>query len=109
LTVIKCSFSHKSKDPNELVIRAGEWDTQTENELLPSQDGQVLKIIKHKQYYGGALYNDVALIIVTQPFVLRENVGTLCLPSQSYVFSKERCIASGWGKDVFGKHSVFYL
>jgi len=63
-----------------------------------------LKIIKHEQYYGGALYNDVALIIVTQPFLLRENVGTLCLPSQNYVFSKERCHASGWGKNIFGKH-----
>lgn len=96
-------FSHQSKDTNDLIIRAGEWDSQTENELLPSQDGQVLKIIKHEQYYGGALYNDVALIIVNQPFLLRENVGTLCLPSQNYVFSKERCHASGWGKNVFGK------
>ncbi|XP_026821164.1 phenoloxidase-activating factor 2-like [Rhopalosiphum maidis] len=106
LTAVHCIHG---KDPNELVIRAGEWDTQTENELLPSQDGQVLKIIKHEQYYGGALYNDVALIIITQPFILRENVGTLCLPSQSYVFSKERCIASGWGKNVFGKTGEYQV
>lgn len=86
------------------MIRAGEWDSQTENELLPYQDSQVLKIIKHSEYYGGALFNDVALIIVTQPFILRENVGTLCLPSQNFVFAKERCFASGWGKNVFGKN-----
>lgn len=102
-----CIFFHKSKDPNDLVIRAGEWDSQTENELLPLQDGQVYKIIKHEKYYGGALFNDVALIFVTQPFLLRDNVGTLCLPSPNYVFSRERCYASGWGKNVFGKHGNY--
>jgi len=106
LTAVHCIHG---KDPNELIIRAGEWDTQTENELLPSQDGQVLKIIKHEQYYGGALYNDVALIILTQPFLLRENVGTLCLPSQSYVFSNKRCTASGWGKNIFGKTGEYQV
>ncbi|XP_025207828.1 phenoloxidase-activating factor 2 [Melanaphis sacchari] len=106
LTAVHCIHG---KDPNDLIIRAGEWDSQTENELLPSQDGQVLKIIKHEKYYGGALYNDVALIIVTQPFLLRENVGTLCLPNQNYVFSKERCYASGWGKNIFGKAGEYQV
>ncbi|KAE9536954.1 hypothetical protein AGLY_006761 [Aphis glycines] len=106
LTAVHCIHG---KDTNDLIIRAGEWDSQTENELLPSQDGQVLKIIKHEQYYGGALYNDVALIIVNQPFLLRENVGTLCLPSQNYMFSKERCHASGWGKNIFGKAGEYQV
>lgn len=100
---------HKSKDPNDLVIRAGEWDSQTENELLPLQDGEVLKIIKHEKYYGGALFNDVALVIVKKPFLLRENVGTLCLPKPNYLFDKERCYASGWGKNVFGKHGNYLI
>lgn len=106
LTAVHCVHG---KDPNDLVIRAGEWDSQTENELLPLQDGQVLKIIKHEKYYAGALFNDVALIIVTQPFLLRENVGTLCLPSPNYVFNRERCYASGWGKNVFGKSGAYQV
>lgn len=96
-------FFFKSKNPNELVLRAGEWDSQTENELFPFQDRHATRIIKHEKYYGGALHNDVALIFVDQPYILRDNVGTICLPSQGFTFSRERCYASGWGKNVFGK------
>jgi len=95
---------HKSKNPKDLVIRAGEWDLQTENELLPSQDHQVLKIINHENFVPEEMLNDVALIIVTKPFLLRDNVGTICLPSPNYVFAKNRCYASGWGKKEFGKN-----
>lgn len=99
-------FYFLSLNPTDLVIRVGEWDTQTVNEVYPHQDAQVSKIIKHKDYYGGALYNDVALIFLTDPLILRENVGTLCLPPQNYKFSsKVRCYATGWGKNVYGKQS----
>ncbi|XP_050425771.1 phenoloxidase-activating factor 2-like isoform X2 [Adelges cooleyi] len=102
LTAYHCLHDH-IKDQAKLVIRAGEWDSQTENELFPHQDGRVLKIVQHEKYYGGALYNDVALIFLKDPFMLKENVGTICLPSQDFYFQTERCFASGWGKDVFGK------
>ncbi|XP_060870125.1 phenoloxidase-activating factor 2-like [Metopolophium dirhodum] len=100
LTAAHCVIS---KNPKDLVIRAGEWDLQTENELLPSQDHEVLKIINHENFDPHVIVNDVSLIIVTKPFLLRENVGTLCLPSPNYVFDRQRCYASGWGKKVFGK------
>lgn len=93
-------FVYKSKDPQDLVIRAGEWDSKTENELFAHQDGEVFKIIKHERYYGAAVHNDIALIILTHPFILTENVGTICLPSHGYRFETERCYASGWGKNA---------
>jgi len=98
---------HKRKNPKDLVIRAGEWDLQTENELLPSQDHKVLKIINHANFDPDVIVNDVSLIIVTKQFLLRDNVGTLCLPSPNYVFDRQRCYASGWGKKVFGKHGNY--
>ncbi|XP_060870685.1 uncharacterized protein LOC132945080 isoform X2 [Metopolophium dirhodum] len=102
LTAFHCV---NGKNPNDLVIRAGEWDTQTENEPLPSQDGQALKIINHADFEPDELLNDVALIIVIKPFSLSKNVGTICLPSPNYVFSN-RCYASGWGKKEFGELGV---
>lgn len=90
------------------MVRAGEWDTRTENEHFKHQERQVTKIIKHDKYYGGALFNDIALIVVNKEFILKDNVGTICLPPQSYIFpSNQRCYASGWGKDTFGKHHQF--
>ncbi|KAL4123183.1 hypothetical protein QTP88_015406 [Uroleucon formosanum] len=103
LTAVHCVIGKK---PNELVIRAGEWDSQTDNEQIPIQDRQALKIINHEDFEPDELLNDIALIIVTKPFSLREHVGTTCLPSPNYVFSEQRCYASGWGKNVFGKLGV---
>ncbi|XP_050531424.1 phenoloxidase-activating factor 2-like [Daktulosphaira vitifoliae] len=96
-------------DQGKLVIRAGEWDTQTELENFRHQDRFVKKIIRHEKYYGGALHNDVALVIVNEPFVLMDNVGTMCLPPQNFVFNQEKCYASGWGTDVFGKTGVYQI
>lgn len=87
------------------MIRAGEWDTQTENELFPFQDASVSKVVKHEKYYGGAVHNDIALIFLTEPFTLADNVGTVCLPPRDFQFYREKCYVSGWGKDVFGKRT----
>lgn len=38
-----------------------------------------------------------------RPFTLDDHINTICLPSQNLVSRGDPCIASGWGKDVFGK------
>lgn len=91
------------KAPRELKIRAGEWDTQTKNELFSHQDRQVSQVIIHEGYYAGALYNDIALLVLESPVDPAENIDTVCLPQQGEIIDRTRCIASGWGKDVFGE------
>ncbi|CAG2061388.1 unnamed protein product, partial [Timema podura] len=97
------------KNPSQLKIRAGEWDTQTKNELFTHQDRDVSKVIVHDKYYGGALYNDVALLVLSEPLVLGNNVEVVCLPKQGEVLDRSRCFASGWGKDVFGKEGRYQV
>lgn len=41
--------------------------------------------------------------MVDTPFVLDEHINTVCLPQQGLVSTGNMCVASGWGKDVFGK------
>ncbi|KAF4518267.1 hypothetical protein B566_EDAN018383 [Ephemera danica] len=106
LTAAHCVFG---KDSNVLKIRAGEWDTQTKNELYPHQDRGVVKVIVHDQYYAGALYNDVALLILQSPVDPADNVDVVCLPEQGQVFDHSRCFASGWGKNVFGKEGQYQV
>lgn len=89
------------------MIRVGDWDLKTHNELFHHQNGHVSSIIKHEDYFSGTLINDVALIILTRPFILQDNVGTICLPPQNYEFTRENCYASGWGKNAFGKRQLF--
>lgn len=90
------------KQPHELKVRAGEWDTQTKNEIYPHQDRDVEKVVVHESYHSGALYNDYAILILKSPVEYAENVDIVCLPEANTNFDGSRCFASGWGKDVFG-------
>ncbi|XP_014260481.1 tryptase-2 isoform X2 [Cimex lectularius] len=106
LTAAHC-VQRKSSSP--LLVRAGEWDTQTKNELYPHQDRQVEEIIIHEDYYAGALYNDIALLVLKEPFTFADNVDIICLPKQGDVVLNKECSASGWGKDVFGKKGKYQV
>jgi plasma kallikrein len=97
------------KEIQGLKIRAGEWDTQTKNELLPHQDRTVVQTVIHPEYYAGALYNDVALLRLDAPVDAADNVDVVCLPEQNQQFDRSRCFASGWGKNVFGKEGQYQV
>lgn len=90
-------------------IRAGEWDTQTKDEIFPHQDRVVKSIVVHPNYYKGNLMNDVALLFLEDSIEIAENVNTICLPSIEEVFDGQRCYASGWGKDNWGKEGKFQV
>lgn len=90
------------RDLSSLKVRAGEWDTQTKNELFPHQDRNVKSIVIHPDYYAGALYNDIGLIFLESAVEYAENVDVVCLPQQGAIFDHSQCFATGWGKDSYG-------
>ncbi|RZC40602.1 Trypsin domain containing protein [Asbolus verrucosus] len=90
----------------ELKIRAGEWDTQSKNELLPYQERDVASVTIHPQYSSGPLYNDIALLFLKEPVELDEHINVVCLPPQDTVVDDAMCVSSGWGKHVFGKKEL---
>lgn len=107
--VLTAAHCVQGKQPSELRIRAGEWDTQTKNEIFPHQDRNVQSVIVHDKYYAGALYYDFAILILSEPLDLAENVDVVCLPEPNEVFDNTRCFASGWGKDIFGKEGHYQV
>ncbi|XP_037030981.1 phenoloxidase-activating factor 2-like [Bradysia coprophila] len=107
--VLTAAHCVSGKEPGTLKIRAGEWDTQTKDEIFPHQDRQVSEYIIHEQYYKGGLFNDVALLFLVKPVDIAENVNTICLPPQNTNFDLTRCFASGWGKDLFGKEGKYQV
>lgn len=104
LTAAHCVFG---KDENSLIVRLGEWDSQTANEILPHSDHEVLQIIVHSEFGVSNLFNDYALLVLKNPAQLSAHVNTICLPPQNFKFDSQQCFASGWGSDKYG-HEEFY-
>lgn len=96
ITAAHCVTGH-----GKYMIRAGEWNWEKQDEPLPYQEKSSEKIIIHPEYHPASLRNDIAIIILQEPFKLTENVGTICLPQQDTTFNGYRCTASGWGKNSF--------
>lgn len=108
--VVTAAHCVSGKEPSSLKIRAGEWDTQTKKEIYPHQDRSVSSFKIHPQYYAGALFNDIAILFLDSPVDIAENVDVVCLPPQdTVVANRARCLASGWGKDVFGKEGKYQV
>lgn len=107
--VLTAAHCLHEKAPSVLKIRAGEWDTQTKDEIFQHQDRQVRDYVIHPDYYRGGLFNDVALLFLTEPVTIAEHVNTVCLPPQNELFDGSRCFASGWGKDLFGKEGKYQV
>lgn len=93
-----------------IMIRAGEWDTQTVDEPYPHQDRHVAEVLIHENYRPRSHFNDIALLFLDTPIDLAENINTACLPPQDFHFDHQRCFATGWGKYcAFAKFSFFHI
>ena len=105
LTAAHC-VTDKNKfqiNPNKIIVRAGEWDTNTINEVLPHQNMRIEKIIRHRSFNPGNLFNDIALLQLRNNFQLNKHIRPICLPEArvSDLNDYEDCYATGWGKDKF--------
>lgn len=105
--VLTAAHCVHNKKPEQFIARAGEWDTQTKSEPFPFQDRTVKDVKIHERYRPGSLFNDIALLFLDAPMDLVENVNTACLPPPDVKLDTERCFATGWGKDKFGKEGAY--
>lgn len=104
LTAAHCVLNIK---PKFLYARLGEWDMANTDEDVPHQDRNIQSVIIHSNFYKPTLLNDIAILILSEPVELAENVNTVCLPPPNYSFDKERCLVTGWGKDSKGPQGKF--
>ena len=59
-------------------------------------------VLLHPEYDPDQLINDIAILVVRDPFIFSSDIGRVCLPFPGDVYSNQRCIATGYGKDSFG-------
>jgi len=97
-------------DSSSLIVRCGEWDTQTEGEPLPHQDRNVRLVEIHQEFNKGNLVNTVALLFLESEFELADHIDTICLPDYQEKFEdRDECFVKGWGKDTFGKDAEYQV
>lgn len=85
-------------DESSIVVRAGEWDTDTEQEFLPHVDIGVDRKIIHHDFDNITGTSNAALLILKAPFERAPHIGTICLPREDTDFGGAHCFTMGWGK-----------
>lgn len=92
--------------PHEITIRAGEWDTQTTKERIPYQERLAIRTISHERFGIGAI-NDIGLVVLDRAYTKVRSIGLACLPSINQKIASRDCIATGWGKNDFGRDGAY--
>lgn len=87
---------------DKLIVRAGEWDTQTTNEPFPHVNHNVISAVVHPHFNSSNMHNDIALLYLQDPVKLSVHINTICLPPpQMKVEELTECFGTGWGVDEF--------
>lgn len=111
-------FFYSDISINTLKVRAGEYDTKldAEREPKPHQERTVSQIIQHPNFHPKSLHNDLALVVVSQPFVFDTHIIPICIqtlnvagPFDTTGYDPRNCVATGWGKSDFGKFYYFII
>ncbi|UYV69958.1 hypothetical protein LAZ67_7001324 [Cordylochernes scorpioides] len=84
-----------------LLVRVGEWDTQSTNEFLPHEDHKVAHIAIHPEFRPGSLWNDVAVLTLEDEVTFKPHIESACLPRPDDIFENHECVVTGWGKNSF--------
>eukprot|EP00092_Neocalanus_flemingeri_P026866 GFUD01029122.1.p1 GENE.GFUD01029122.1~~GFUD01029122.1.p1 ORF type:complete len:451 (-),score=102.42 GFUD01029122.1:49-1401(-) len=87
---------------NNLVVRCGEWDTQSEDEILPFEEQDVDRLEMHPKFNVDNHHNNFALLFLRSSFRASSHISPVCLPRPGVVFGQQNCVSHGWGKDKFG-------
>merc|ERR1712130_72035 len=108
LTAAHCVDKFRG-NPDDLLVRCGEWNTQNETEPYPHQDRSIQSLNIHPLFNAGNLENDFALLFTKEDFVLSSHIDTVCLPELGELFDEQTCFATGWGKDKFGSSGEYQV
>ena len=121
--VLTAGHCVNNTETDKLVIRCGEWDTQTQQEELPHQERKVFQVLVIRSVRGGQStrdlitaplqrhaeldvenhHNNFALLFLSDKFDIMDHISPICLPQpNSPPSASEFCVSHGWGKDKFG-------
>ncbi|KYM97521.1 PREDICTED: proclotting enzyme-like [Cyphomyrmex costatus] len=96
LTAAHCVANMNSWDVARLIIRLGDYNIRTNTEIRHIER-RVKRVVRHRGFNSRTLYNDVALLTLSEPVEFTEQIRPICLPSGSQLYSGKTATVIGWG------------
>ncbi|KAH8402216.1 hypothetical protein KR009_010467 [Drosophila setifemur] len=99
---------------DSLLVRAGEWDLNSQTEPLPYQMRRISRVMRHEDYNKLTFYNDISLVVLERPFELAPHIQPICLPPQETPqllgeLEQAQCLATGWGHSNRSSRTMEHL
>ncbi|GLH11253.1 Serine protease snake, partial [Gryllus bimaculatus] len=102
LTSANCISSEKGIPK---IVRLGERDLNTTDEINEHEDYKVAEAILHPEFENGVLYNDIALLRLAKDVAFTASIRPACLHTQKDI-QAQRTIISGWGPGDWTIHEI---
>ena len=101
--VLTAAHCVKSFYAEEVSVRVGDWDVNSDLELYQHRDMPVSDIFLHERFFAGSLHNDLALVRLSRPVPWSDmpQVAPVCLPHPQQSYTGLQCWVTGWGQDAF--------
>ncbi|XP_015439741.1 PREDICTED: proclotting enzyme-like [Dufourea novaeangliae] len=96
LTAAHCVANMNPWDVARLTVRLGDHNIKTNTEVRHIER-RVKRVVRHRGFNLRTLYNDVALLTLSEPVPFTEQVRPICLPSGSQLYSGKTATVIGWG------------
>lgn len=85
-----------SWDVARLTVRLGDYNIKTNSEIR-HVERRVKRVVRHRGFNSRTLYNDVAILTLSEPVEFTEEIRPICLPSGSKLYVGMTATVIGWG------------
>lgn len=83
-------------DVARLTVRLGDHNIKTNTEIQ-HVERRVKRVVRHRGFNLRTLYNDIALLTLSEPVPFTAQIRPICLPSGSQLYSGKTATVIGWG------------
>ncbi|XP_015180998.1 PREDICTED: proclotting enzyme-like [Polistes dominula] len=96
LTAAHCVVNMNSWDVARLTVHLGDYNIKTNSEIRHIER-RVKRVVRHRNFNSRTLYNDVAILTMSEPVEFTEQIRPICLPSGSKLYTGMTATVIGWG------------
>lgn len=85
-----------SWDVARLTVRLGDHNIKTNTEVQ-HVERRVKRVVRHRDFHLRTLYNDIAILTLSEPVAFTKQIRPICLPSGAQLYAGKAATVIGWG------------